>query len=464
MKPNLSPSIIIIFGITGDLAKKKLLPALYHLLKDELLHPDTVIIGVSRRQVTENELLSGVELCINEVDNICDPAGIAKLHHSLRMHTMDLDKSADYSDLLGILQDIEDTQGSCMNRLYYLSIPPQTFETVVSGLGANGHNKSCDHGTAASRLLIEKPFGYDLESAKSLIELLNNSFADDQIYRIDHYVAKETVQNILAFRMHNPIFSTIWNHDHIQSITISAYESIDIQNRATFYEGLGALRDFVQNHLLQLAAIVTMDLPKEITSREIHSKKLQLLQAVHRIKPDEIPDVAKRGQYTGYSNEVGNQSSITETYASIELDINNDTWSGVPIILNSGKALSEKRTDIHIVFAEPGSDETNELVFLLQPNEGIALHLKAKEPGYTDIEDSVIMEFDYARKYINSHGHPDAYERVIVDAARGDPTLFSSSAETLAAWEIVNEVVLAWSTDDKGLVKYPKGAKANEVV
>ena len=463
MKPDLSPTIIIIFGITGDLSKRKLLPALYYLLKDDLLHADTVVLGISRRDVSADELLREVELHVKENDNACDPVGIQKLRKALRMHTMNLDLDTDYMQLLIVLQNIEDKLGACMNRLYYLSIPPQTFESVVSRLGKHGHNSSCQHGAAAARLLIEKPFGYNLASARTLIELLSQYYGDEQIFRIDHYVAKETVQNILAFRLYNPIFSTIWNRRHISSITITAYEKIDIEGRAKFYDHIGALRDFVQNHLLQLAAITLMDLPDKLNSQEIHAKKLRLLQSVHRITEVEVSTASKRAQYCGYADEVGDSSTTTETFASVTLHIHNDRWQDVPIKLQTGKALSEKRTDIRIVFTEANTSENNQLVFRLQPNEGINLGLQAKQPGYINKVDKVDMDFDYEQKFVTSHGHPDAYERVIVDAAQGDQTLFASSAEVLAAWEIVNEVALSWSTNGEGLTKYQKGIDASKI-
>jgi glucose-6-phosphate 1-dehydrogenase len=462
----LEPVIIVIFGITGDLAQRKLLPALYHLLKDGLLHEDSVILGITRRSVTADELLEQVELCVNEVDQVCDPAGIHKVQKALRMHQMSLTDGAEYDELLTMLNDIETAQGVCMNRLYYLSIPPQMFEPIVNNLGKHGLSKSCQHGTAATRLLVEKPFGYDLTSAQTLIDETAEWFREDQLFRIDHYVAKETVQNILAFRLFNPLFSSIWNREHIASIEITAYEQISIEGRAVFYEGVGALRDFIQSHLLQLLTVVTMELPDGSDSLAVHTAKQTLLQAIRPLQADEIGTRTIRGQYDSYRTEVENPKTNTETYASVTVEIANERWHGVPMTIRTGKALARKQTDIRIVFTEAGDTDSarNELVFNIQPDEGISLHLNAKKPGFADELQTVVMDFNYSRSF-DSHtpgqaSHPDAYERVLVDAARGDHTLFTTSQEVMAAWRIVENVLEAWSKSDEGLIIYPKGSES----
>ncbi len=463
----LEPVIIVIFGITGDLAQRKLLPALYHLLKDGLLHEDTVILGITRRSVTAEELLEQVELCVNEVDKVCDPAGIHKVQKALRMHQMSLIDGAEYDELLTMLNAIESAQGICMNRLYYLSIPPQMFEPIVKNLGQHGLSKSCQHGNAATRLLVEKPFGYDLASAQTLIDETGEWFREDQLFRIDHYVAKETVQNILAFRLFNPLFASIWNREHIASIEITAYEEISIEGRAVFYEGIGALRDFVQSHLLQLLTVVTMELPDGDGSKAVHAAKQTLLQAIKPLQADEIKTRTIRGQYDTYRTEVDNPRTNTETYASMTVEVDNERWQGVPMTIRTGKAMARKQTDIRIVFTEAGDTDSarNELVFNIQPDEGISLHLNAKKPGFADELQSVVMDFNYSRSFDGSNAtgqpsHPDAYERVLVDAARGDHTLFTTSQEVMAAWRIVENVLIQWSKSDDGLIIYPKESES----
>lgn len=458
----LQPAIIVIFGITGDLAQKKLLPALYHLFKGNLLHEKTIILGVSRRAVTAEELLDKVELCVNEIDKVCDPAALARVRQQLRMHQMNLTDGADYHKLHDLLDHLETEHGVCMNRLYYLSIPPQTYGPIVKHLGKSGLNTSCMHGRAMTRLLVEKPFGYDLASAHQLIDTTANWFGEDQLYRIDHYLAKETVQNILAFRMYNPLFAAVWDNLHIVSVEITAAEQIGVEGRAEFYDNIGALRDFIQSHLLQLLAIITMELPTDLESDTIHASKLKLLQQISAIRPAEVAAKAVRGQYQSYRHEVDKPDSQTETYAAIHLQIENPRWKDVPILLQTGKALAEKRTDARIVFADKAAaaERSNELIFRIQPDEGISLDLRAKKPGFGDELQAVVMDFNYQQSF-DDHGHPNAYERVLVDAVRGDHTLFSTSQEVVAAWQVVEAVVQAWSRDNYGsrLISYPVGAQ-----
>ncbi len=455
--PKLEPAIIVIFGITGDLAQRKLLPALYHLMKDDLLDPKTVILGVSRRKVTKQELLDDVELCVNEVDKICDPAAVKKIGRAIQMHTMDVTKPADYDTLHKKLDAIEDSEGVCMNRLYYLSIPPQVFGPIVRFMGEQAMNLSCQHGVASTRLLIEKPFGYDLESAKLLIEDTSQHFSEEQLFRIDHYLAKETVQDILQFRFANPIFAPIWNHKNIDSIMIRAVEKIGIENRVNFYEQTGALRDFIPNHLLQLLALVTMELPSKLESGQIHKKKEQLFNQIEPMPPNTIASRAVRGQYDRYTRKVKKPKSITETYASLELYIDNPRWKQIPVKLITGKALSQKRTDITLQFRTDKNGEYNRLTFRIQPDEGIELRLKVKKPGFTQNTQTALMDFDYEKTFDN-HGHPDAYERVLVDAVKGDHTLFATAEEVLAGWRIVQSVIDAWAKDGRSLKLYAKGS------
>jgi glucose-6-phosphate 1-dehydrogenase len=458
----LEPAIIVIFGITGDLAQRKLLPALYHLCKDDLLHEKTIIIGITRRAVTVQELLDNVELCVNEIDKVCDPEGLRKVHERLRMHQMDLVAGNGYDELLQRLNALEAEQGVCMNRLYYLSIPPQVFGPIVRNLGEHGLNASCQHGVAATRLLIEKPFGYDLKSAEELITNTSEWFGEEQIFRIDHYLAKETVQNILTFRAYNPIFAGVWDASHICKIEIIATEQIGIENRAVFYEQTGALRDFIQSHLLQLLAIVTMEIPDTLTSENIHKAKLALLGKVQPVEQTAVEQLAWRGQYTSYQQEVANPASWVETYAATQVTIDNARWRGVPIVLATGKALAEKHTEVRIYFRSADEGHTNTLSFRIQPNEGIDIGVNAKRPGFAEAVQQVRMDFSYQNTF-NDQGHPDAYERVLVDAVRGDHTLFATGSEVLAAWKAVQAVITAWSQDDTGLIPYEPGTQLGKL-
>jgi glucose-6-phosphate 1-dehydrogenase len=455
-EPELEPAIIVIFGITGDLSQRYLLPSLYHLIKDGLLHEKTEIVGISRRSVTTEELLDKAQLCGEDKEKVCDPEALKAMHKHTTMFQMDLTSSGDYVALHQKLDAIEAENGVCMNRLYYLSIPPQVYMPVIRLLGKEGLNTSCQHGRAMTRLLVEKPFGFNLKSAEDLIKETSEVFGEEQIFRIDHYLAKETVQNILTFRFKNPIFEALWSQQYIASITISAHEKIGIEGRADFYEPLGALRDFIQSHLLQVLAIVTMDKPDVFDSEYIHKAKQEVMQHIESIPADQLAKRVIRGQYEGYREEVKNPESLTETYAAVTVYIDSPRWKGVPIRLSTGKALSERKTEVRISFHGSEAEANNHLRFRIQPNEGIELDLVTKIPGFTDELQTTAMDFSYNHDFAN-HGHPDAYERVLVDAVRGDHTLFATSEEVLASWRVLQPVVNEWAKQADDLVFYKPG-------
>ena len=462
---DLSPSSLVIFGITGDLARRKVLPALYHLSKEKLLPAQFEIIGTSRRPLTIDELIKEVELCVLEIDNVCDPAALSEFRRHIRLIQLDPSNGDDYDDLRQTLDDIESEHGDCLNRLFYLSIPPQIYGSVVRSLGEHGLNQGCQHGQGASRLLVEKPFGYDYASAEALIATTTDAFTEDQVLRIDHYLAKETAQNILTFRQHNPLFASIWNNQNITSIDIVAYEKIGIEGRIDFYEQIGALRDLIQSHLLQLLALTTMELPTQIgDSAAIHASKQTLLDAIVAPAPDEVTSDVVRAQYDGYRDEVNNPDSTTETFVSCRFKIDNDRWRGTPITLKTGKAMASKRTDITICFGHTGSDAAdNQLTFRIQPNEGIDIQLLVKKPGYKNEVHPASMDFSYGTTF-DGHAHPDAYERVLVDALRGDHSLFATSQEVLTSWRILQPILEQWSQDSGDLKTYHQGIPVSEIL
>jgi glucose-6-phosphate 1-dehydrogenase len=454
------PLTLVIFGITGDLAQRKLLPALYHLARAEELPEQLKIVGISRRDISPDNVYGQLKQFVTDADY--DPAVEELLKAHTETHKMNLLEEADYTTLLARLQEIETELGEGGSRLYYLSIPSQAFSPIIRLLGKTGHNAPLPGSGDAPRLLIEKPFGYDLTSARELITTLDEHFGEGQVYRIDHYVAKETVQNILTFRFQNPLFESIWNHKHIDHISVVANEKLDIEGRANFYEQTGALRDLVQSHLLQLLAITTMARPTTLDSDSIHAEKLKLLEAIQPIAPDQVATKVIRGQYEGYRDEVNNPDSTTETYVRLELCIESDQWSGVPIVLETGKALAAKLTEITICFRQPedAEAEQNKLIFRIQPQEGITLRLQTKRPGIKTITDAADMDFDYSRSF--SQRPAEAYERVLVDAIRGDQTLFASSAEVIRSWEILSSVLEQWSHGDSDLRTYAKGSAGPE--
>jgi glucose-6-phosphate 1-dehydrogenase len=456
-QPKLEPAIIVIFGITGDLSQRYLLPSLYHLIKDGLLHPNTEIVGVTRRDVTTEQLFQKVELCINEADKVCDPDALRTMHDHTSMFQMDLTDLAGYQALHRHLDEIETKTGQCMNRLYYLSIPPQVYQPVIQLLGEADLNTSCQHGQAMTRLLVEKPFGFDLASARELITETAKVFGEEQVFRIDHYLAKETVQNILIFRFQNPIFEALWSNQHIAEISIQAYEKIGIEGRAAFYEPIGALRDFIQSHLMQIMAIIAMDQPAKMDSDEIHARKQAVMDQIQAVPADKIDERVTRGQYEGYREEVHNSDSTTETYAAVTVYIDSPRWQDVPFRLSTGKALQERKTEISITFKEGNDGLSNQLRFRIQPNEGIELDLVTKKPGFGDEVQHTVLNFSYQEGF-GITNHPDAYERVLVDAVRGDHTLFATGEEVLASWRVVQPILDEWAKSSTDLKLYPAGS------
>jgi len=438
----LANTILVIFGITGDLAQRKLLPALFHLAEAGML-PDTFhVAGISRRGTTVADILALIKKRTGR-DEHSDPEVFARLEKMLSVVDMNIGDPSGYGTLAGELDRLERSAGRPLHRLFYLAIPANLFGTVTARLAEadiNVHEK----GRRECRFLIEKPFGFDLASAKELIAGLASRFDESQIYRIDHYLAKETAQNILAFRFENPLFSGTWNREHISHIMITAVESIGIEGRTAFYENMGAMRDLVQSHLLQLLALVTMNKPASMSSDDIHRQKEILLAHIRPPEAASMERDAVRAQYASYRNETGNPDSLTETYAAIRLSIDTDEWRGVPVFIRTGKAIREKITEITLVFSDPQSPgRKNYLTIRIQPNEGIVIDLHIKKPGFANEIEQVQLDFCYTDKL--SASHPDAYERVLVDAMRGDRTLFATSEEVLSCWRVSEPVLSAWS-------------------
>lgn len=449
------PTLIIIFGITGDLAKRKLLPALYHLMRDNLLHPDTQIIGVTRQKLTKKDVLATLDTYVASHARP-SPAALRRFRQAFHVLPMDLASVHGYRDLKRYLAELEQNNPRPYRRLYYLSIPPAVFDEVVEFMGAAGLQEPAGLAKLPPALLVEKPFGYDLDSAQVLIRATRRYFAEAQIYRIDHYLAKEMAQNILDFRFRNPLFASVWNNHHISQVVITAHEQLGIENRAGFYEQTGALRDLIQSHLLQLLGLVAMEPPRIMDSAHVHGRRLQLLKDVALPEPYEVAAVAWRAQYEGYRREVKRLRSNTETYARLRLAVNNPRWQDVPFILQTGKALDKKETKIELYFGEDTTAQ-NILTLHLQPEEGVNLGVYIKAPGHGHEQADADMRFVYKQAF-SSRSTPDAYERVLLDAINADHSLFATSKEVLAAWRIVQPVLDEWVKSVKDLRRYPKGA------
>ncbi len=448
-----TPISLTIFGISGDLASRKLMPALYWLAAAGKLPPNLMIVGASRRNVTVEKLLGSMAKYLGEEP---DFRIMRRLESIVRTVQMDGGKPEEYAKLRAVYDELE--QGSAAIRLLYLAIPPAAAGVVISAMDESGITKDAYVDT---RLLLEKPFGFDLASAKALDTRLTAVFAEKQIYLIDHYLAKETAQNITVFRFANPIMAALWNNRYIDRIEIEASEKMGIQNRVDFYEQTGALRDVVQSHLMSLLALVLMEKPKNDTAKEFHRQRRKVLEAIKPFNASSVARRAWRGQYADYRVEVNNPESITETWAALQLELATRRWKGVPFYLMGGKALDARRTEIRVYFKSTGTEHYDSLTFRLRPNEGIGLQLQAKREGLSSQTAPIWLSFTYGADMPG--WRPDGYERVLLDAINGERSGFLTGPEILATWRLVEPVLSAWRRDDQSLKSYTRGSKPPSV-
>jgi len=434
------PTILVIIGISGDLSSRKLLPAIGAIAATDMIPDQFRIIGVTRQpNINLDNLLKST-------------SNKDYLIKNTELFEMDLNNEHDYKKLGDRMKQIKEEFGESTQCLFYLSVPPNVSKSIIEFIGKSG--LGCEGKT---KLLLEKPFGVDLKSATELVDDINKYFKPEQIYRIDHYLAKETAQNIVVFRDGNSLFKKTWNKDFIESIEIIVSEEIGIEGRASFYEQTGALRDF-QSHLLQLLALVLMDLPENDDFSEVPHLRLEALKNL--IIEDVRLDVI-RGQYEGYTDEVKNKDSKVETFVSIKLKSNADRWSGVPITLTTGKALNEKLTEIRILYKKEKDHESNELFLQLQPKEEIQFNMWAKRPGYEHRVSPHNLSFKYKEYYDNL---PEAYEQVLFNAVNSDHSLFTTSEEVIVAWKILDILQKYWEEKSDDLIIYKKGSKIKEVI
>jgi glucose-6-phosphate 1-dehydrogenase len=415
-----------------------------------------VVVGVLRSTETSlQEIFAQVETNIIQTHHEVDHGVLSRLLQMVQPLTMSCTEASEYQSLVKMLDGLDRAYNTPFQRLFYLAIPPAVFPTVIECLTAAGLQN--DSGGIARRILVEKPFGTDLASAKELVRVMATSFKETQIYRIDHYLAKENVQNILTFRFNNPLIEDMWGRQFIDHIQISAVEKIGIDSRSNFYESMGALRDIVQSHLMQLMALVMMEAPVIKDSDSIHREKFALLQAITPLKPNHVEELTVRGQYQGYREEVNNPNSTTETYAALCLEVANSRWGGVPILLRTGKSLTRQETTIKLIFKDRSrrSLPPNLLTIRIQPNEGISIRLAAKRPGFEDNLQPVDMDFTYQNSF--SEDSPDAYERVLMDCIIGDQSLFASHEEVMRCWEILQPVLDYWHSSKDAPTVYVPG-------
>ncbi len=459
------PSALVIFGVTGDLARKKLLPAIYDLANRGLLHPSFSLVGFGRRDWSDADFAAEVRRCVMEHSRTkFRESTWEQFQEGIRFVKGTFNDRGGFQTLAKTLSDLDELRGTGGNHAFYLSIPPNAFPMVCEQLESAGLAESTP--TNWRRVIVEKPFGHDLASAISLNDLLNHVFKPGEIFRIDHYLGKETVQNILALRFANQLFEPIWNNNYVDHVQITMAEDIGVGGRAGYYDGVGAARDVIQNHLLQLLALTAMEEPVTFDAADLTAEKVKVLSAV-RLPPDLGKHVA-RGQYTagwqgeeevvGYLDEGGFDSdSVTETFAAIKVEIDTRRWAGVPFYLRTGKRLGKRVTEIavlfknapHLPFAETATRELtkNALVIRVQPDEGITLRFGSKVPGDAMSVRNVTMDFSYGQSFTESS--PEAYERLILDVLLGEPPLFPRREEVELSWKILDPITKYWEENGR---------------
>ncbi len=468
------PCSIVVFGASGDLTHRKLLPALYRLSKQRLLHPLTAVTGFARKAKTNESFRHEASATMGAEAEGHDWQRFAG---SLSYHVGDFEDTAAFLALRASLEATERLRGIPQNRLYYLAAPPATYETILRQLGRSGLVHPHASGGPWSRVIVEKPFGHDAPSARALNRQIHDVFDESQVFRIDHYLGKETVQNILVFRLANGIFEPLWNNRYVDHVQITVAESVGVEGRAAYYERAGVLRDMLQNHMMQLLTLTAMEPPARFDADAVRDEKVKVLRALRPIEPSEAATRTIRGQYgsgavggiaaPGYREEPGvDPVSTTETFLAARLEVDNWRWAGVPFYLRSGKRLARRATEIAISFRQPpyalfrsaGCEQiqANVLRLRIQPDEGISLSIGSKSPGPVLHIDPVRMDFYYLTSF--GADPPDAYERLLLDCNLGDSTLFARRDEVELAWEHVDSIAEAWRSDARAALSfYPAG-------
>jgi glucose-6-phosphate 1-dehydrogenase len=468
------PAVMVIFGASGDLTARKLVPALYDLAAQRRLPLEFAVVGVSRTEMSHEEFREKLRKSLEEhrSGKVSDDVW-KSFSNGIYYLAGDSKKAESYDELKEFLKQVDGERGTRGNRAFYLSTSPSLVPAIVERLGEAGLNNGEDGGW--SRVVVEKPFGRDLESARELNEGIRRYFKESQIYRIDHYLGKETVQNILALRFANGIFEPIWNQHYVDHVQITVAEDIGVGTRGAFYEEAGALRDIVQNHLMQILCLTAMEPPVAFDAQSVREEKVKVLKAMRRIPEDDVRNNAVRGQYergwvwgeevTGYREEEDvAPDSVTDTFVALKMFVDNWRWAGVPFYVRAGKRMPKKSTEIAIQFKPTphtpfAGDDTedldpNVLVIRIQPEEGISLKIGAKVPGQGFEVSSVNMDLLYGTAFLEEA--PDAYQRLLLDLMLGDPTLFIRADEAEAAWSILAPVMEAWA-EKKEVAMYPAG-------
>jgi glucose-6-phosphate 1-dehydrogenase len=461
------PCVLVIFGASGDLTRRKIFPALYALAYRRLLPERFAVVGTARSEWTDDEFRDRMEHAVREFGRDDFKQEVWDLlAGATRYQAMDFSDESKADELVSLLNRVDEERGTHGNRVYYLAVPPQAMPAIAKRLGKRRRKQGW------ARLIVEKPFGHDLASAHQLTTLISRNFTEEEVFRIDHYLGKETVQNMLALRFANGIFEPIWNRQFVDHIQITVAETIGIEGRAEFYERAGAIRDIFQNHMLQLVALTAMEPPIDFTADSVRNEKVKVLKAMHTPGPKHVvrgqygPGFVEGKEVAGYRDEEGvDPSSTTETYVAAKLFVDNWRWADTPIYVRTGKRLARRETTIAIQFKRaphpPFEDsatmelEPNLLLVHVQPDEGVSLAIGAKVPGQGMGIRTVHMDFMYGGAFRMEL--PDAYERLILDAMLGDQTLFTRSDEVEEQWSLVDAIVAAWARDRPAFPNYAAG-------
>lgn len=446
------PTIFIILGATGDLMKKKIIPALFRLYEKQKLPQLFHLIGFSRRPISSDDFREYVKSIAPNVTN--------SFLRLLTYHQGQLEHSPDYITLARTLGRMDGEWKTCASKLFYLAVPPEKYEHILKNLASSGLTIPCSPGEGWTRVLIEKPFGKNLHTSEKLDTLLSTLFKEEQVYRIDHYLGKDMLQNILQFRFSNSFFEDSWNSSFIEKVEIRLLEKLGAEGRGNFYDGIGALRDVGQNHLLQMLALVAMDRPQSLASDGIRAKRAAILGQLQPFISDDVKKYAFRGQYDGYRSIDGvKKNSDTETYFKIRAYLTGERWRGVPFILESGKRMEISQKEIIVTFKHPqpclcppGSHYKNTIIFRLEPDEEIVITIFAKKPGLENGIEERTIRFFYQKN--TKTQYVAAYEKLLFDAILGDQTLFASTAEVSAMWKFTDPIVAAWRKNAIPLVLY----------
>lgn len=463
------PTIIVIFGITGDLVKKKILKSLYHLYIKKALPERFRVYGFSRREYDDTDIRKHL-LDIMQQGKFPQPELYDKFLSAFFYVKGNFYEPEAYNTLAQILGQVDGKWSVCSNKLFYLAVPPATYETIFSHLAESGLTIPCSPEEGWTRVILEKPFGTDLQTAKNLDMQLGKLFKEKQIYRVDHYLAKETVRNIIAFRFSNVFLEPAWNNNYIEKIEVKLLEKTTVNERGDFYDKVGALRDVGQNHLLQLLALFIMDEPSHFTPEDIKKERARALDSLKVLSKEQIKTNTVRGQYEGYREEKGiEESSNTETYFKIKVASAKHDFRGVPLYIESGKAMKESMTEVIVTFkpsTSPFIDATdstqNVLHYQIIPEEKITMCFLAKKPGFDFIVKEHELGFDYRKAYDQSL-FVDDYEALLYDIIKGDQTLFVSTEEIISQWKFIEPIVKNWENGTPELIMYKKGIHEGEV-